>query len=50
MWFFYLRMGYKHQTWTVDMELQCHLSPGASDLIATSSGALTDTNLHFLKE
>ena len=26
------------------MELQCHFSPGASDLIATSSDALTDTH------
>ena len=32
------------------MELQRHLSPGAGDLIATSSGALANTHLHFLRE
>ena len=43
-------MGYKHQAWAVGMELQRHLSLGAGDLIATSSGALANTHLHFLRE
>ena len=37
-------------SWTVDIEFQCHLSPGADDLIATSPGALTNTHLQFLRE
>ena len=37
-------------SWTVGIELQCHLFPGAGDLIATSPSALTSTHLHFLRE
>ena len=37
-------------SWTVDIELLCHLSPGVGDLIATSPGALTNTHLHFWRE
>ena len=37
-------------SWAVDIVLQCHLSPGAGDLIATNPGALTNTHLHFLRE